>query len=751
MNIVLSFKKNVKMKKTLHFWLMALLIGGISMAVTSCKDDDKDNGGDDNGTGQERVAEPADTEEAHMAARWLIALTDMDGFTDDWASKTYEPTIGEPSQTQATTRVVCVADLDYAKMNFSAITDIDESKLSTTQTQTIDGIGSLTWTPSAEGASNLAVVDVNTKLIPHLSRIVYCTKEQMGDNGGGYDGTAYYRFGDVIEDNQGYYWVCVKPAFGTGSGAQQESLWINIFNRDPTNGKSSSGKVPPIPDKLIQKKYDNQYNGNTILLPWGTACDLDQVHLLSNLIWALLDPEAYHKTVGNGTKAIGLGGYEYQYNGEKFLKRVAQQWKENHIWEKLFNRTYEQMKQFKKLNYYYYGYSWKYGMGSRCLAWLHSTQKFSKDKGSWSGDEVRYECYEPGSGFDIRRYCSDPDQNPKTASNGTGQNGYAPATQFTSSEGYWYVRCLPSAKLQKTSGHASVYVNIKNMAEIYRYNAAYKIIAGNVNLVEKEDDIASEVAPEDIAVGNILGRNGKFYTNAKYARQFGTEPIAIVAYTTGNSTSKFVEESKDFKDKQYNCLLMSLTRKTNKVKWSQTLYSDSCQVDILSNYTNEPTALVGLANTTNLCDFCGKKHNHPAAEQCEKNSLPDDATNFSSWFLPSIAQFELAVKTLGGFTWSSSNGFGAYNQRDTKMAQLRKKFEEAGVETEFDALVRETPIFWTSTLINEKNSNKQFTKASCFMFQYFLNSGENLSTFAKGVEDEAYVLPFIAYKYEAKR
>ena len=29
------------MKKTLHFWLMALLIGGLSMAVTSCKDDDK--------------------------------------------------------------------------------------------------------------------------------------------------------------------------------------------------------------------------------------------------------------------------------------------------------------------------------------------------------------------------------------------------------------------------------------------------------------------------------------------------------------------------------------------------------------------------------------------------------------------------------------------------------------------------------------------------------------------------------------
>ena len=187
------------------------------------------------------------------------------------------------------------------------------------------------------------------------------------------------------------------------------------------------------------------------------------------------------------------------------------------------------------------------------------------------------------------------------------------------------------------------------------------------------------------------------------------------------------------------------------MKWSEALYTDSCQVNILSNYTSEPTDLMGLNNTTNLCNNCGKKHNHPAAEQCEKNSLPDDATNFSSWFLPSVGQFEIAVKTLGGFTWSNSNGFGAYSQKDTKMAQLRKKFEEAGVETEFDVLVRETPMFWTSTLINEKNSNKQFTKASCFMFQYFLNSGENLSTFAKGVEDEAYVLPFIAYKYEAKR
>ena len=266
MNIVLTFKKNVKMKKTLHFWLMALLVGGLSMAVTSCKDDDKDNGGG-NGDDTQVVLGPTETEQAQDAFTWLSMLTDIDEFTDDWASKTYEPTIGMASTTQPTTRVVVMADLDLAKDHFSGLANIEFDKLSTSQTVTIEGVGSLTWTPSAEGASNLAVVDVNTKLIPHLTRLIYCTNEQVGENGS-FKGTAYYRFGDVVEDNQGYYWVCVRPYFGSGTGAQNSYCWwINIINADPTTGKSSSGKVPGIPFGNIKRDWDNKFNGNTILLP----------------------------------------------------------------------------------------------------------------------------------------------------------------------------------------------------------------------------------------------------------------------------------------------------------------------------------------------------------------------------------------------------------------------------------------------------------------------------------------------------
>lgn len=176
------------------------MLCGLSIGVTSCKDDDKDN----NNNEPDIVVAPTETEEAKAALNWLANMTDIGTFTDDWASKTYEPTIGVESQSQANTRVVAVADIDYAKMNFSSITGIASDMLSSVQSQTIEGVGTLTWTPSAEGANNLATVDVNTKLIPHLSKIIYCTTEQAGENGSTFEGTAFYRFGDVVEDAEGY-------------------------------------------------------------------------------------------------------------------------------------------------------------------------------------------------------------------------------------------------------------------------------------------------------------------------------------------------------------------------------------------------------------------------------------------------------------------------------------------------------------------------------------------------------------------
>ena len=481
-------------KQSINLWLLAALLCGLSLTVTSCKDDDDDNGS--NGDESEIVVAPTETEEAKAALNWLANMTNVEEFTDDWASKTYEPTIGVESKNEANTRVVVVADIDYARMNFSSISGIDPDKLSSVQSQTIDGVGTVTWTPSAADANNLATVDVNTKLIPHLSKIVYCTMEQAGDNGSTFDGTAYFRFGDVLEDQEGYYWVCVKPAFGTGKAAQQQGYWINVFNRDEKNGQGSDGIVPPIPKANICSDYDEKYNGNTILLPTKLKSTKEMTHNLANLVWALLNPEAYETAVDDD--GIGLGGYDYKYNGQKFCERVAEQWKEKGIWQKLFNRTYEEMKQFKKLNFYYEGYHFtpKIHLGSSNLgcATVMGTKRYEpKYVTTYNQDsEKNLEMKEEGAGFDMRRYCSDDAQNENCAS--SGKAGYAPAQQFSDTEGYWIVRQKTSSEIDGTVFHPSVYDNLKNMREIYRYNAAYQKSTGNKIPVEVEDDLDSSTS-----------------------------------------------------------------------------------------------------------------------------------------------------------------------------------------------------------------------------------------------------------------
>lgn len=296
------------------------------MAVTSCKDDDKDkNGGSGGGSGEEPALTPSETVVAKDAYTWLNILTDLEGFTDDWASKTY----------------------------------------------------------------------------------------------------------------------------------------------DPTTGKSSKGQVPGVPEANIFRTYDNYYNGNTILLTTGLGSEIDDAHNLTNLIWALLDPAAYHKTVGNSSGAIGLGGYEYQYNGEKFVKRVNEQWIKLGIWEKLFNRSYDQMKQFKKLNFYYKGKYW--ALGSTGDIPFYTAQKYEKTVNSTLSkdkDKGNYQLKEAGAGYDIRRYCSDPKQNTRCST--SGEPGYAPAQQFSSTQGYWVIRMKKSKDLCGSS--TDKYHNMTNVKETYLYN-----------------------------------------------------------------------------------------------------------------------------------------------------------------------------------------------------------------------------------------------------------------------------------------
>ena len=142
------------MKKITYTLLMAALVCGLSLGITSCKDDNKDDGGKGNNPDDpELVLGPTDTEEAKAAYNWLANMTDIEDFTDDWASKTYEPTIGIESQNQTNARVVVVADIEYAKMNFSSISSHSASVCSAKARSLSVLVLTKTFMPAASSAA----------------------------------------------------------------------------------------------------------------------------------------------------------------------------------------------------------------------------------------------------------------------------------------------------------------------------------------------------------------------------------------------------------------------------------------------------------------------------------------------------------------------------------------------------------------------------------------------------------------------
>ena len=468
-------------KKIFNLSLMAALLCGLSLGVVSCSDDDDTSSADGNNGGDDQeIVDPNDTPEIHTAWTWLSSLTDAETQPEGWDQQTYEPTIGQPSLNNVNARVIFVRDIDDARMNFSAIAGCDPSDLTTKKTISAGEYGTMEWTPSAAGAANIATVDVETKLIPKLSRIIYCTPDQADENASGVTGTAYYRLGDVIEDADGYYWVCVRPSFSQNKAT--DSYWVNIFNAAETGRGVKTGKLPGIPDANIYSKYNKKYNNNTILLPTALKSSREHVYNLANLISALTFPDNYKTKVGTAGK--GLCGFDYKYHGANFLAKVNQYWLEGGIWEKLFNSGYMQMKSARVMYFFYNGYHWK--VGSTAGVWLYKATNGYQTQytGSMGDDDTLFEMKEEGAGFDIRRYASDPQQD-KNCSQKQGSN-YAPDKQFFGDKRRWVVRYRSGKQFDKKYDPMRA---ITGVHEVYRYNAKTNKLEGEANETESELDI----------------------------------------------------------------------------------------------------------------------------------------------------------------------------------------------------------------------------------------------------------------------
>lgn len=94
------------MEKRAFYWMsMAVFVCAISMMLASCKDDDKDDN---------KSPEQIEQEAQEAASKfWDVVgqLTTMDNYTADYQDKTFEPTIGQPSEGNPYVRVVATNDM----------------------------------------------------------------------------------------------------------------------------------------------------------------------------------------------------------------------------------------------------------------------------------------------------------------------------------------------------------------------------------------------------------------------------------------------------------------------------------------------------------------------------------------------------------------------------------------------------------------------------------------------------------------
>ena len=675
----------------------ARLIGMLSILMVSaltmsCKDDDDK-------LSAEEQAEKEAAEQAEKASKfWNVAgqLVGTLQATDDYASKTYEPTIGEPQEGNSTVRLVVTDDAASAAQRFADLVGLDDGVMNSetaTYAWSDPDVGTLTYTKSTDGQT-LATVDVSIKQVPKLQKIIYLTLAQKGDNAN-YT-TCYYRFGDVIsranEDGKTEYWVCVRPSFEPeGKG---DSHWITLS---------------PLPTKNIFT-YTSKTNGFTYTLPKNLGVNKKHMQNLAEMLWALTDPQGWEKSITDNpyTSIFNKGVPMFndfdkalvKYHSEEFWKRVNDGWVNTKVtlskgpqvdlWQAILAKSRSEMSTALYnggLHLLCDGYSWNTTFSNSPTLYEY-TYKYGRKAES----NCHNVTYTKPSAQVIYKNEPNRDIEINVAEEYTDVHPYLKIPRFFGNEDYHYIiRHATGDELSALTG--TVYNKkrpIDGFTEVYNYNKRYGINKLSVEPEERDDITDTESVLDKPVVGCILGSDGKFYTTCAKAVKKSGEAAAVVVYV-GDSNHP-VET-----DTEYTGLAMALSRPTS-VKWSATSSDIDCGLKAAYNMEELLPCLDGIHNTKQLAAGCGKEHDHPAAKKCAdfkpkvgKEGL--QTYDFSEWFIPAGGQWILAYKGLG-MTWDDKVGPKIVSDNDLKAEREAAKqlLEKAGVE-----FSRYTSHLWTST------------------------------------------------------
>ena len=352
------------MKKNFYFLLMAALVCGLSLSVTSCKDDDKDNGPSEEEQEQQAL-EQQDLDNARIAVLDHLAdLDEVESSEVDLLSKEFKPVIGVPAENDEAIRYVYTNTMEAAAERFADLVGAEIDENTPSYTWTDEKMGKMIYT-KGNGTTAWAEVDVDIKQVRPFTKIIYCTPEMLGENKA-FKGRAYYRFGDVVcrrvpLNSLEYideYWVCVRPAFGPEG--KEDSHWacINVLPNKNVYTYSTVGTMY-FPTKLGESK--------------------EHMQNLAEMVYAILNPTKWASNIllnVDNKKMKMFGDFKksnQKYHNEYFWQNVNKAWDKEYetyagnsiedIWSALF----ESRKQYVAdevnnsaygLNLLYKGYSW---------------------------------------------------------------------------------------------------------------------------------------------------------------------------------------------------------------------------------------------------------------------------------------------------------------------------------------------------------------------------------------------------------
>lgn len=624
---------------------MAAVVFGLSMAVTSCKDDDND--GDGNVSKEEEQIQQSLKAESEF---WSVAgkLAGTSAYTKDWENKTYEPIYGMPVQGNAHARMLYVNSYEDAVNEYANIVNKElDANISSDEFKS-ENVGTLTFTKSTDGKS-LATVDVQIDRMPSLEKIIYLTIEQAEDNSS-FGGTAYYTFGDVVSKpnpvnkNQLDYWVCVRPCFGLEG--KSESHWITLS---------------PLP---VDKVWSYTASTKTVYNLPSTAIGSNkkQMQNLAEMLYAMFFPYEWEQNVKASTKTpmFDLKNAHVEYYNQFFFRNVRWAWeKENSaVFKKVFGDAYasDALKneiQNNGLNLLHYGLGWNDWWTS--VSWnltLHEAKYVINTTGAAKLLNMHDAHYN-----DVKK-----DVKAITDLDVTKLTSAKPylVSEFFNKVPHWIIRYATGSELagqnyNSESGAYSPFGNeVNQIKDVFVYNKFYNKPFGKSNIPFIEKDIAQ--TDSEIKIGSVLAKDGKFYDSRADAVKADAKPLCIVIYVSPadkEGNRKAVEEGLP-----YHGLAMGLEdAEIGQNYWFGTDEGMYCTGKLASAvFENVKDQLNGRMLTEQFKNHCGKDENenhiHPFVDVLQPYTQKFDIkngvyTNVSDWFIPSVGQMMLAFESMG--------------------------------------------------------------------------------------------------------